>query len=82
MITPILSGAVVCEHKLASQVGISNLKAGGNAADAIVATVLANNTLCPYHSDLGGGGFAIIRTPSGDHESLQFRSQAPVRLPL
>ena len=73
-----LAGAVVSERSLASEVGCDILSAGGNAADAIVATVIAVNTLCPYHSDLGGGGFAILRTPSGSCESLDFRQSAPV----
>ncbi len=73
-----LSGAAVSEHKLASQVGTTISAAGGNAADAAVATVIANNTLCPYHSDIGGGGFAITRTPKGEYESLNLRHQGPV----
>lgn len=56
------------------------LEAGGSAADAMIATVLAINTLCPYHSDLGGGGFAIVRTSEGVYEGLDFRQSAPVSL--
>ena len=79
--TPLLGGAVASEHLRASQIGTSILSAGGNAADATVAAIIAIHTLCPYHSDIGGGGFALIRTPSGEHESLDFRSQAPVSSP-
>ena len=75
---PRLSGAVVCENKLSSEIGTRILEAGGNAADAIVATVIAVNTTCGYHSDLGGGGFGIIRCPSGEMQGLNFRHPAPV----
>ncbi|KAK4684485.1 hypothetical protein P7C73_g5688, partial [Tremellales sp. Uapishka_1] len=73
-----LYGAVVSEHYLASEIGIDILSCGGNAADALVATVIAVNTLCPYHSDLGGGGFAIIRQSDGIYKSLDFRHTAPL----
>lgn len=73
-----LAGAVCSEQQRASDIGTSILADGGNAADAMVATVIAVNTLCPYHSDLGGGGFALIRTADGGHESLDFRHAAPV----
>ncbi|WVQ97324.1 gamma-glutamyltransferase [Kwoniella sp. CBS 9459] len=76
-LSPLLSGAVTSEYSLASEVGTTILSAGGNAADAIIATVLAINTLAPYHSDIGGGGFAIIRTQEGGHEVLDFRHTAP-----
>ncbi|WVF70603.1 gamma-glutamyltransferase [Kwoniella sp. CBS 6097] len=74
---PSLSGAVTSEQTRASEIGTTILSAGGNAGDAIIATVIAINTLAPYHSDIGGGGFAIIRTSEGDHEVLDFRHAAP-----
>ncbi|ORX37717.1 nucleophile aminohydrolase [Kockovaella imperatae] len=73
----LLSGAIASEHVTASKIGAGILKAGGNAADAVVATILALGTVCMYHSDLGGGGFAIIRTSDGRHEALDFRQCAP-----
>ena len=76
--TQLLGGAVVSENKIASEIGTRILAAGGNAADAIIATTIAVNTTSPYHSDLGGAGLAIIRTPTGDFESLNFRGCAPV----
>ena len=79
MPSTLLGGAVTSEHVLASQIGVDLLKAGGNAADAIVAAVLATNTLCPYHSDIGGGGFALIRSSAGEYEVCDFRHTAPVR---
>jgi gamma-glutamyltranspeptidase/glutathione hydrolase len=76
------SGAVCSEHRTASKIGTDMLAAGGSAADAMIATVLAINTLCPYHSDLGGGGFAIVRTNKGAYEALDFRQTAPVSIAL
>nr|XP_018267316.1 gamma-glutamyltransferase [Kwoniella dejecticola CBS 10117]OBR89474.1 gamma-glutamyltransferase [Kwoniella dejecticola CBS 10117] len=73
----VLSGAVTSEDTRASEIGTQILSAGGNAVDAIIATIIAVNTLCPYHSDLGGGGFAILRTPQGGYKSLNFRHIAP-----
>jgi gamma-glutamyltranspeptidase/glutathione hydrolase len=76
-----LEGCVVSEHTTATDIGISTLEQGGNAIDAIVATILAVGTLCPYHSDIGGSGFALVRTPDGEHHALAFRGTAPVGLP-
>jgi gamma-glutamyltranspeptidase/glutathione hydrolase len=75
-----LEGCVVSEHTTATDIGISMFEQGGNAIDAIVATILAVGTLCPYHSDIGGSGFALVRTPDGEHHALGFRGCAPVSL--
>lgn len=73
-----LEGCVVSEHTTATEVGTSLYAKGGNAIDAIVGTILAVETLCPYHSGIGGGGFALVRTPNGEHHALSFRGAAPV----
>jgi hypothetical protein len=73
-----LEGCVVSEHTTATDIGISMFAQGGNAIDAVVATILAVGTLCPYHSDIGGSGFALVRTPDGEHHALSFRGCAPV----
>jgi gamma-glutamyltranspeptidase/glutathione hydrolase len=73
-----LEGCVVSEHTTATDIGISMFEQGGNAIDAVVATILAVGTLCPYHSDIGGSGFALVRTPDGEHHALSFRGCAPV----
>ena len=77
-----LEGCVVSEHTTATDIGISMFEKGGNAIDAVVATILAVGTLCPYHSDIGGSGFALVRTPDGEHHALSFRGCAPVGQPL
>ncbi len=70
-------GAVVSEHPLATQVGLAVLDAGGNAADAAVATALALAVVYPQAGNLGGGGFALWVPAEGEPTSLDFRETAP-----
>ena len=44
------NGAVASESAVCSRIGIDILKAGGNAADALVATVLCIGVIGMYHS--------------------------------
>ncbi len=43
-------GAVASESEICSHIGIDMLKQGGNAADALVATVFCIGTVGMYHS--------------------------------
>lgn len=43
-------GAVASESAVCSRIGIDLLKAGGNAADAMVGTVLCIGVIAMYHS--------------------------------
>lgn len=70
--------AVAADHPLASEAGASILQAGGNAADAAVATVLALGVASPASSGLGGGGFALYyRASDRTLTFLDFRDRAP-----
>jgi gamma-glutamyltranspeptidase/glutathione hydrolase len=70
--------AVAADHPLASEAGASILHAGGNAADAAVATVLALGVASPASSGLGGGGFALYyRASDRSLTFLDFRDRAP-----
>jgi gamma-glutamyltranspeptidase/glutathione hydrolase len=67
---------VVSEAPLATKVGHDILAAGGNAADAAVATAFALAVVHPSAGNLGGGGFAIVRTNT-EARALDFRETAP-----
>jgi len=71
------AGAVASEHPLATQVGIAILDAGGNAADAAVATALALAVVYPQGGNLGGGGFALWVPHVGEARCIDFRETAP-----
>jgi len=77
-----LRGMVVCEHPEAARVGKEILEAGGNAADAAVATALALAVVLPDAGNLGGGGLAIWVAHDASHTplALDFRETAPAAL--
>lgn len=70
-------GAVVSASPLASEVGVSILKQGGNAVDAAIATQLALAVVHPSAGNIGGGGFSIIHLKNGENISIDFREMAP-----
>ena len=70
-------GAVASENKICTQIGIDLLKAGGNAADALVGTVACVGVIGMYHSGIGGGGYMLARSPNGSFEVIDFRETAP-----
>ena len=71
------AGAVVSEHPLATAVGLDVLSAGGNAADAAVATALALAVVYPQAGNIGGGGFAVCADNGEAPVALDFREVAP-----
>lgn len=71
------NGLVVSAHPLASEAGLSVLKAGGNAFDAAVAVGFALQSVYPTAGNIGGGGFAVIRLKDGSSFTLDFRETAP-----
>ncbi|KAI8634518.1 gamma-glutamyltransferase [Xylariaceae sp. FL1651] len=70
-------GAVACESKVCSQIGIDLLARGGNAVDAFVGTQLCVGVIGMYHSGLGGGGFSLIRDQRGEYTVIDYRESAP-----
>ncbi len=71
-------GVVASQARAASEAGIAILEAGGNAADAAVATAFALAAVEPWNSGLGGIGFAIVH-PAGSPraEVVDFGPVAP-----
>src|SRR5436190_19434311 len=69
-------GMVVTDDAIASKVGSDVLAAGGNAADAAVATAFALAVSYPTAGNIGGGGFAVTRI-KGETRALDFRETAP-----
>ena len=70
-------GMVATEEQHATRVGVAVLQAGGNAADAAVATAFALAVTHPPAGNLGGGGFAVVRGADGKVAALDFRETAP-----
>ncbi len=73
------SGMVVTQEPLAADVGVSVLKAGGNAVDAAVAVGFALAVTHPFAGNLGGGGFMLIRLADGRSTFIDFREAAPAK---
>ncbi len=68
---------VVAEEDLATEVGVSVLRSGGNAVDAAVAVGFALAVTHPYAGNIGGGGFMLIRMAGGRSTFIDFREKAP-----
>jgi len=70
-------GMVVSAHRLASEVGVRVLEAGGNAVDAAVAVGYALAVVDPCCGNIGGGGFMTIHLADGRETFINFRETAP-----
>ncbi len=72
------SAMVVSAREEASSIGLSILRQGGNAFDAMVATEMALAVSYPFAGNLGGGGFMVYRKANGETGSLDYREKAPL----
>jgi len=70
-------GAVVSGHPEATKIGIQVLENGGTAIDASIAIQLALAVCLPSAGNIGGGGFMIYRSKTGERYALDFREKAP-----
>lgn len=73
------SGMVVTEEPIAADVGVSVLKAGGNAIDAAVAVGFALAVTYPVAGNIGGGGFMLVRFTGARSTFIDFRERAPMK---
>ncbi len=71
------NGMVTSSNAIATKIGTEVLENGGNAFDAAVAVGYALAVVHPSAGNLGGGGFAVIRTKDGQSYALDFRESAP-----
>jgi len=76
---PSTKGLVVCTSAPACDAGARILESGGNAVDAAVATAFALAVTHPSAGNIGGGGFMIVRTPSGKVTAIDYRERAPLK---
>ena len=73
------TGLVISSSAIASDVGASVLRRGGNAIDAAVATAFALAVTYPGAGNIGGGGFMVIRPTNGAAVAIDYRERAPLK---
>jgi gamma-glutamyltranspeptidase/glutathione hydrolase len=72
------TGAVSAADPRAANAGVEILRAGGTAADAAIATMLALTVVEPQSSGIGGGGFLVYHDERAhDLSSYDGRETAP-----
>ena len=78
--TSFRNGMVVSEEQIATLVGLSVLKEGGNAVDAAVAVGFALAVTQPRAGNLGGGGFMLVHlSKTGRTVAIDYREKAPLK---
>lgn len=70
--------SVISAYPNVSEIGFSILRKGGNAVDAAIAMQFSLAVVSPNSGNIGGGGFMIYRSGSGQVNALDFRETAPL----
>jgi gamma-glutamyltranspeptidase/glutathione hydrolase len=70
-------GLVSAADPRAAEAGAEMLRAGGDAVDAALATMLALGVVEPQRSGVGGGGFMLYGDAEGGVETFDGREAAP-----
>ena len=74
----IARGVVACPEPLAAEAGAEIIRQGGNAADAAVATALAQGVTSPMMCGIGGGGSLVYHDGrTGQSTHIAFLGHAP-----
>lgn len=68
---------VITQSDIASKIGLEVIRTGGNAIDSAVATAFAMAVTHPTAGNIGGGGFLVFRSATGDATTFDFRETAP-----
>jgi gamma-glutamyltranspeptidase/glutathione hydrolase len=71
-------GMVSTTDRVASEMGVEELRRGGNAVDAAIAIHFALAVVNPEAGNIGGGGFMVVRMADGRTATLDFREKAPL----
>jgi len=73
---------VVAPHHLAAQGGLSVLRQGGNAVEAMIAAAATISVVYPHMNSVGGDGFWLIRVPGHKPIAVQGAGPAAANLSL
>jgi gamma-glutamyltranspeptidase/glutathione hydrolase len=72
-------GVIAAGHELTANVGADVLRAGGNAVDAALGSMLASFVCEPLLTGLGAGGYMLVVEPGRPPALLDFFVEAPGR---
>jgi gamma-glutamyltranspeptidase/glutathione hydrolase len=73
---------IASTHELATEVGLSILRKGGNAVDAAVAVGFALAVVHPEAGNLGGGGYMLVRMSDGRVRAFDYKETVPMATTL
>jgi gamma-glutamyltranspeptidase / glutathione hydrolase len=72
-------GVVAAGHELTARAGADVLRAGGNAVDAALASLLTSFLAEPLLTGLGAGGYMLVADAAGERVVLDFSVEASGR---